>query len=152
MLTWLFCMLKDDDFRQFVDKVPRGCKITIVSDCCHSGGLIEATKEQIGDSTNDLGPHNSSSLFHFKNFLHRNMEDQDTIVKNRSLPLSTLTEILKQKSGKDNDIQICQNKTNRQNNCQNNTRNDLNTVCSFKTPGHLNHLPAGDMKNLEKVL
>lgn len=98
----------DDDFRQFVDKVPRGCKITIVSDCCHSGGLIEAAKEQIGDSTNEEGQ-NSPSLFHFKNLFHRNMEqeeEEETIVKNRSLPLSTLTEILKQKSGKDDDIEI----------------------------------------------
>lgn len=79
----------DDDFRQFVDKVPRGCKITIVSDCCHSGGLIEAAKEQIGDSTNEEGQ-NSPSLFHFKNLFHRNMEqeeEEETIVKNRSLPL-----------------------------------------------------------------
>nr|KYP34924.1 Metacaspase-5 [Cajanus cajan] len=102
-------LITDDDFRQFVDKVPRGCKITIVSDCCHSGGLIEATKEQIGDSTNDheAPQNNSPSLFHFTNFLHRNMEQQDqeqeedTIVKNRSLPLSTLTDILKEKSGKE---------------------------------------------------
>ncbi|TKY49461.1 Metacaspase-5 protein [Spatholobus suberectus] len=96
-------LIIDDDFRQFVDKVPRGCRITIVSDCCHSGGLIEA-KEQIGDST-DEGTQNSASLFHFKNVLHRNMEQDTIVMRNRSLPLSTLTDILKQKSGKD-DIEI----------------------------------------------
>ncbi|KAL2330967.1 hypothetical protein Fmac_018548 [Flemingia macrophylla] len=96
-------LITDDEFRQFVDKVPRGCRITIVSDCCHSGGLIDAAKEQIGDSTDDHQP----SLYHFTNFLHRDMEQQqeqqeeDIIVKNRSLPLSTLTDVLKQKTGKD---------------------------------------------------
>ncbi|KAL9321967.1 hypothetical protein ACSQ67_010020 [Phaseolus vulgaris] len=97
-------LITDDDFRLLVDKVPRGCNITIVSDCCHSGGLIEAAKEQIGDSTNQEG-YFSNSPFHFGNFLHRNMqkeeEEEETTVKNRSLPLSTLTDILQQKSGKD---------------------------------------------------
>ena len=41
----------DDDFREFVDQIPEGCRITIVSDSCHSGGLIDEAKEQIGEST-----------------------------------------------------------------------------------------------------
>ncbi|XP_014499480.1 metacaspase-6-like [Vigna radiata var. radiata] len=97
-------LITDDDFRQLVDKVPRGCNITIVSDCCHSGGLIEAAKEQIGDSTNEEG-YVSTSLFHFKNFLHRSMhqeqQEEETTVKNRSLPPSTLSDILQQKTGND---------------------------------------------------
>ncbi|GER33847.1 metacaspase [Striga asiatica] len=44
-------LITDDDFRDLVDKVPQGCQITIVSDSCHSGGLINETKEQIGKST-----------------------------------------------------------------------------------------------------
>jgi len=103
MLTCILCA-PDDDFRLLVDKVPRDCNITIVSDCCHSGGLIEAAKEQIGDSTNEEG-YFSNPRFHFTNFLHRNMqveeEEEETTVKNRSLPLSTLTDILQHKSGKD---------------------------------------------------
>jgi hypothetical protein len=34
-----------------VAKVPDGCLFTMVSDSCHSGGLIDKTKEQIGNST-----------------------------------------------------------------------------------------------------
>ncbi|CAJ2659090.1 unnamed protein product [Trifolium pratense] len=111
-------LITDEDFRDFVKRVPKGCRITIVSDSCHSGGLIEAAKEQIGDSTKE-GGHNSSSGF--KNLLNRTVEDtmksrdigekhdlhhwDHSYVKNRSLPLSTLIEMLKLKTGKD-DIEI----------------------------------------------
>jgi hypothetical protein len=41
----------DQDFTELVAKVPDGCRFTMVSDSCHSGGLIDKTKEQIGNST-----------------------------------------------------------------------------------------------------
>ncbi|EFJ04429.1 hypothetical protein SELMODRAFT_270839 [Selaginella moellendorffii] len=44
-------LITDDDFRDLVDKLPEGCRITLVSDSCHSGGLIENAKEQVGDSS-----------------------------------------------------------------------------------------------------
>ncbi|KAG5016543.1 hypothetical protein AAZX31_08G229900 [Glycine max] len=131
-------LITDDDFREFVDGVPRGCTITIVSDSCHSGGLLEEAKEQIGESTKGE-EEQSGSGFGFSSFLHRTVEDaiesrgfhipsalrhnrgrdddvdeaQDReielpnggYVKNRSLPLSTLIDILKQKTGKD-DIDV----------------------------------------------
>ncbi|KAG6384218.1 hypothetical protein SASPL_155977 [Salvia splendens] len=37
-------LITDDDFRDLVDKVPSGCQITIVSDSCHSGGLIDESR------------------------------------------------------------------------------------------------------------
>ncbi|GJN07076.1 hypothetical protein PR202_ga24869 [Eleusine coracana subsp. coracana] len=52
----------DVDFRRVVDRVPRGASLTMVSDSCHSGGLIDNEKEQIGpsatvdDDDDDLGP------------------------------------------------------------------------------------------------
>ncbi|CAI9760209.1 unnamed protein product [Fraxinus pennsylvanica] len=135
-------LITDDDFRELVDQVPEGCCITIVSDSCHSGGLIDEAKEQIGESTggNDEDDSNGSG-FGFKNFLKRSVEDaiesrgihippefgfghhrqqqnEDAgeeefteggqglgYVKNKSLPMSTLIEILKQKTGKD-DIDV----------------------------------------------
>lgn len=36
------------DFRHIVKGVPRGATFTILSDSCHSGGLIDKEKEQIG--------------------------------------------------------------------------------------------------------
>ncbi|GKV53557.1 hypothetical protein SLEP1_g60076, partial [Rubroshorea leprosula] len=121
----------DDDFREFVKKVPEGCRTTIVSDSCHSGRLIDEFKEQIGESTKN---EESSSGFGFKDFLQHKVQDAFEsrgihipsglrhhhgeeegndrgvfeegygdygYVKNKSLPLSTLIEILKQKTGKD---------------------------------------------------
>ncbi|CAN6354803.1 unnamed protein product [Urochloa humidicola] len=44
-------LIKDHDFKELVAKVPDGCLFTIVSDSCHSGGLIDKAKEQIGNST-----------------------------------------------------------------------------------------------------
>lgn len=131
----------DDDFREFVDMVPEGCRITIVSDSCHSGGLIDEAKEQIGESTKQNDEESDSGGFGFKGFLkqtvqgafesrgihlplddhrrrghrhHSHGEDSEEVdsgysgqehVKNKSLPLSTLIEILKQKTGKD-DIDV----------------------------------------------
>lgn len=128
----------DDEFREFVDEVPRGCRITIVSDSCHSGGLIEESKEQIGESTKRAAHTSDGGGFGFKGFLKQTVQDafesrgihvplgghhrrhgeadddeadrREIVeghgrVRNRSLPLSTLIEILKQKTGKD-DIDV----------------------------------------------
>ncbi|KAJ1689008.1 hypothetical protein LUZ63_013163 [Rhynchospora breviuscula] len=46
-----FNLITDVDFRQMVDKLPSGTSLTIISDSCHSGGLIDNEKEQIGPST-----------------------------------------------------------------------------------------------------
>ncbi|KAL0443102.1 UNVERIFIED_CONTAM: Metacaspase-4 [Sesamum latifolium] len=68
-------LITDDDFRELVDKVPEGCQITIVSDSCHSGGLIDEAKEQIGESTKQNREESHESGFGFKNFLRRSVED-----------------------------------------------------------------------------
>ncbi|PON79908.1 Caspase-like domain containing protein [Trema orientale] len=72
-------LITDDDFRDFVDQIPEGCRLTIVSDSCHSGGLIDEAKEQIGESTkredDESKSSSSSSSFGFKGFLHRTVED-----------------------------------------------------------------------------
>jgi hypothetical protein len=44
-------LLTDDDFRELVDRIPAGATFTFISDSCHSGGLIDAEKEQIGNSS-----------------------------------------------------------------------------------------------------
>lgn len=48
-----FNLITDVDFRQLVDRVPRGASFTMVSDSCHSGGLIDNEKEQIGPASVD---------------------------------------------------------------------------------------------------
>ncbi|XP_065877980.1 metacaspase-9 [Euphorbia lathyris] len=49
-----FNLITDMDFRQLVNRVPKGATFTMLSDSCHSGGLIDKEKEQIGP--NSLGP------------------------------------------------------------------------------------------------
>ena len=36
------------DFRQLVNRLPKGATFTILSDSCHSGGLIDKEREQVG--------------------------------------------------------------------------------------------------------
>ncbi|XP_048597642.1 metacaspase-8-like [Brassica napus] len=43
-------LITDNEFRDMVAEVKKGCLLTIISDSCHSGGLIEEAKEQIGES------------------------------------------------------------------------------------------------------
>ncbi|CAL4995754.1 unnamed protein product [Urochloa decumbens] len=50
-----FNLMTDVDFRQLVDRVPQGATFTMVSDSCHSGGLIDQEKEQIGPSSGGNG-------------------------------------------------------------------------------------------------
>jgi hypothetical protein len=124
-------------------KVPNGCLFTIVSDSCHSGGLLDKTKEQIGHSTKqNKSQHRereeSVPITGFRSFLKETVRDAfesqgihiphrghrqsgygdygdeetrevesvvDAHIKNRSLPLSTLIEMLKEQTGKD-DINV----------------------------------------------
>lgn len=70
-----------------MQKVPDGCLFTIVSDSCHSGGLLDSAKEQIGNSTkqnktqsreyeepSDSGS-GSGSGFGFRSFLKETVRD-----------------------------------------------------------------------------
>jgi len=43
------------DFRQLVNRLAKGASLTILSDSCHSGGLIDKEKEQIGPSSSQKG-------------------------------------------------------------------------------------------------
>ncbi|GMH20245.1 hypothetical protein Nepgr_022086 [Nepenthes gracilis] len=43
-----FNLITDVDFWQLVNRLPREASFTIISDSCHSGGLIDKEKEQIG--------------------------------------------------------------------------------------------------------
>ncbi|XP_071690316.1 metacaspase-4-like isoform X3 [Rutidosis leptorrhynchoides] len=109
-------LITDDDIRELVDKVPKGCRITFVSDSCHSGGLIDDAKEQIGESCKDDcedKEENGSGLGFVGTiiqktgdalqsaFSHDNIAEDSTLT-NRSLPLDTLVDILKQKTGNHN--------------------------------------------------
>ncbi|XP_057795088.1 metacaspase-4-like [Salvia miltiorrhiza] len=114
-------LITDDDFRELVNKVAKGCRITIVSDSCHSGGLIDKAKEQIGESTRPNWKAQVTNVEKpppgsLKNLLDAAApkvkklmkkvkrkflgQEVEHLVTPKSLPLSTLIEILKQKTGK----------------------------------------------------
>ncbi|EEF44994.1 metacaspase-9 [Ricinus communis] len=60
-----FNLITDVDFRQLVNRLPKGTSFTIISDSCHSGGLIDKEKEQIGpNSTITANAENLSSHIH----------------------------------------------------------------------------------------
>ncbi|KAL8509512.1 hypothetical protein ACS0TY_016650 [Phlomoides rotata] len=46
-----FNLITSVDFRELVNRVPKEVTFTILSDSCHSGGLIDKETEQIGPST-----------------------------------------------------------------------------------------------------
>ncbi|XP_062231763.1 metacaspase-4-like [Phragmites australis] len=134
-------LIKDQDFTELVAKVPDGCLFPMVSDSCHSGGLIDKTKEQIGNSTKqnktqqrerEMRPRPGTSLSTsllrivrgtFESLgihLPRRGQQQSSSVQsggpephakaeattrassttNRSLPLSTFIEMLRDRTGK----------------------------------------------------
>uniref|UniRef100_A0A1J3IDV7 Metacaspase-6 n=1 Tax=Noccaea caerulescens TaxID=107243 RepID=A0A1J3IDV7_NOCCA len=107
-------LITDDDIRDLVDMVPNDCPITIVSDSCHSGGLIDEAKEQIGESTKKKKPKQESgdSSNINKTVDEETEEAVETESKeiinelgNRSLSLETLIDMLKQETGND-DIEV----------------------------------------------
>lgn len=51
ILAEIFVVFADIDFRHLVNRMPKGASFTMISDSCHSGGLIDKEKEQIGPST-----------------------------------------------------------------------------------------------------
>lgn len=89
---------------------PKDCPITIVSDSCHSGGLIDEAKEQIGESTKKRKPKQESGESS-KSIVEEIQETVETNTKDihelgsRSLPLETLIDMLKQETGNE-DIEI----------------------------------------------
>ncbi|KAL4572375.1 hypothetical protein LXL04_019149 [Taraxacum kok-saghyz] len=85
-----FNLITDMDFRNIVDRVPKGATFTILSDSCHSGGLIDKEKEQIGPSSSIQSSNSTptttkpktipfnSILLHLSSLTHINTPDHST--------------------------------------------------------------------------
>lgn len=78
--------LADVDLRNLVNKVPKGATFTILSDSCHSGGLIDKEKEQIGPSTLKPTNENEDSS--------DNSLSSTTTKKPKSIPFESILEHL----------------------------------------------------------
>jgi len=79
-----FNLLTDEDFRLMVNMVPLGTTFTMVSDSCHSGGLIDKEKEQVG-------PHTATA--------NRSLTNPETLSKSKFLPLDSLLRVLRETTG-----------------------------------------------------
>ena len=66
-----------------VNTVPLGTSFTMVSDSCHSGGLIDKEKEQIG-------PHARAN---------RSLTNPETKRKSKFLPMESILRVLREKTG-----------------------------------------------------
>ncbi|KAM7260428.1 hypothetical protein ACFE04_016169 [Oxalis oulophora] len=88
-----FNLITDVDFRELVNRIPKGTSFTILSDSCHSGGLIDKEKEQIGPLAsiqNNICPITNSSnpksitfeslLQHFQSLTKINTTDIATLL------------------------------------------------------------------------
>ncbi|XP_020671843.2 metacaspase-9 [Dendrobium catenatum] len=59
-----FNLLTDVDFRELVNQLPKDATFTMISDSCHSGGLIQNEKEQIGPSNSTFPTSSKHILAH----------------------------------------------------------------------------------------
>ncbi|CAH8330183.1 unnamed protein product [Eruca vesicaria subsp. sativa] len=103
----------DDDIKEIVSHVPKGCSFTFISDSCHSGGLIDSAKEQIGESFKKKPNRKFKCPFGFFSSKGTTSEVETSIKieqeggenkfngRNRFLPLQTSINMLKQASGRD---------------------------------------------------
>ncbi|KMT14918.1 hypothetical protein BVRB_3g064320 [Beta vulgaris subsp. vulgaris] len=88
-----FNLITDVDFRQLVNGLPKGASFTILSDSCHSGGLIDKEKEQIGPNT--LPP----TAQYNKNLGLKNRNSKKVSVESIMDHLSSLTNLVQSEIG-----------------------------------------------------
>lgn len=95
-------LIVDDDLRAIVSSIPDGCRLTLVTDCCHSGSMLDHSEVAIegdkdGNSNTSL-LEESASLMSLLTGGTREVGGVD--VKNRSLPITDVASLLGQITGR----------------------------------------------------
>ncbi|KAK1867724.1 hypothetical protein I4F81_010227 [Pyropia yezoensis] len=95
-------LIVDDDLRAIVSTIPDGCRLTLVTDCCHSGSMLDHSEvaiegEKDGNSKASL-LEESASLMSLLTGGTREVGGVD--VKNRALPITDVASLLTQITGR----------------------------------------------------
>ncbi|GMH39205.1 hypothetical protein BSKO_07103 [Bryopsis sp. KO-2023] len=92
-------LIVDDDLRDILSGLVDGVKFTMVSDCCHSGGMLDHKEVIIdGEADDDVktfsDPHKAREIF--LSDLNVDTEKKDDIsFKNRAIDVSTMEAVLR---------------------------------------------------------
>eukprot|EP00052_Salpingoeca_macrocollata_P004955 m.44569 g.44569 ORF g.44569 m.44569 type:complete len:428 (-) comp14567_c0_seq1:79-1362(-) len=88
-------IIVDDDLRAIVEKLPSGVELTVITDCCHSGGMLDHDKLeiQIGGATQVQGGGNMMDL------MTSILGGRELQQKPREIPLDLLAQMLSQRTG-----------------------------------------------------
>lgn len=89
-------LMADDDLKQYFSELPEGVRATVVMDCCHSGSMLDGTEvaiEGAKDAVSDAPQEESASLLGV-------LGGSREVSANRSLPISTICNVMSQRLGK----------------------------------------------------
>eukprot|EP00171_Calliarthron_tuberculosum_P003988 IDg3988t1 len=93
-------LMADDDLKMFFSRLPFGTRVTCVTDCCHSGSMLDGEEvaiEGAKDSSSARPTAESDTLVSILG----GARDLEEISTSRSLPIGTVAQILSGKLGKD---------------------------------------------------
>jgi len=100
VLEEMFLMV-DDDLKEYFKKLPPGCRVTCVTDCCHSGSMLDGEMVMIeGPKSDDEEEEEEESDDQHESILGGTREFNHS---SRSLPIETLAGILGGNLGHDVD-------------------------------------------------
>jgi len=104
-------LMADDDLKMFFEKIPVGTKVTCVTDCCHSGSMLDGDEVAIEGAKDEDSEEQSGTSAALAGILgglgagDRDIDveglELDEISTSRSLPIGTIASILSGKTGKD---------------------------------------------------
>eukprot|EP00189_Rhodosorus_marinus_P013522 CAMPEP_0184747214 /NCGR_PEP_ID=MMETSP0315-20130426/9549_1 /TAXON_ID=101924 /ORGANISM="Rhodosorus marinus, Strain UTEX LB 2760" /LENGTH=386 /DNA_ID=CAMNT_0027219991 /DNA_START=82 /DNA_END=1242 /DNA_ORIENTATION=+ len=95
-------LLVDDDLKEIVSQISDGVDFTFISDCCHSGSMLDHSEVQIdGPKAGGTGHHlpEPSSLISFLGG-SRDIDPEEIGIKSRELKPDIVANILSQKLGR----------------------------------------------------